>query len=159
MKKGAELLLASDVVFGRGRLPIEPIQRFDDSIADILGRVWGTSSRPHAIVIDPINPPGEGKASVTGLAYGVDRGDRVGHYLRDDLLFDLNGTGTTPSPKYRLHVSTTQGTVTPTIETQESLATSAVTAINATYQLLPYAGGTMHWPRRSGESRRTGKGV
>jgi len=101
----------------------------------------GISEDMRAIVVDPINPPGEGKTSPTGIAYGVDRVDRVGHYLRDDLIFDLNGTGATSTPKYRLHVSTTQGTVTPTIETQESLATAAITQITASYQLIPYAGG------------------
>jgi LPS-assembly lipoprotein len=101
----------------------------------------GISEQMRAIQIDPINPPSEGKTTPTGLAYGVDRVDRVGHYLRDDLLFDFNGTGATPSPKYRLHVSTTESTVTPTIESQESLATAAITQITASYQLTPYAGG------------------
>ena len=30
--------------------------------------------------------------------------DRIGHYLADDLTSDLNGTGQTPPPKYRLTV-------------------------------------------------------
>jgi LPS-assembly lipoprotein len=101
----------------------------------------GLSEQMRAIQIDPINPPGEGKTTPTGLAYGLDRVDRVGHYLRDDLIFDFNGTGATPSPKYRLHVTTNQGIVTPTVESQEGLATSTITAVNANYQLFPYDGG------------------
>ena len=31
-------------------------------------------------------------------------GDRIGHYLGDDLIANLNGTGSTPTPKYRLTV-------------------------------------------------------
>jgi LPS-assembly lipoprotein len=101
----------------------------------------GISEEMRAIQVDPINPPGEGKATPTGLAYGVDRVDRIGHYLRDDLIFDLNGTGVTPPPKYQLRVKTNQGIVTPTIETQEGFATSTITAVNANYQLIPYGGG------------------
>jgi LPS-assembly lipoprotein len=102
----------------------------------------GLSDDMRAIVVAPINPPGEGgKTSPTGIAYGVDRVDRVGHYLRDDLIFALNGTGETPPPKYRLVVSTTQFTATPTIESQEGLATAAIVQITATYRLQQYDGG------------------
>src|SRR5271170_7623814 len=41
--------------------------------------------------------------------------DRIGHYLADDLTTDLNGTGQTPPPKYRLTVKVDTGTVTPTV--------------------------------------------
>jgi LPS-assembly lipoprotein len=101
----------------------------------------GLSDDMRAIVVAPINPPGEWKPSPTGIASGVDRVDRVGHYLRDDLIFALNGTGAAPPPKYRLVVSTTQFTATPTIESQEGLATAATMQITATYRLQRYDGG------------------
>ena len=102
----------------------------------------GLSEDMRAISVDPINPPSEGgKASETGIAYGVDRTDRIGHYLRDDLIFDFNGTGSTPPPKYRLKVSANEALSTPTIESQESLATATQTQIFATYTLFPYSGG------------------
>ena len=40
--------------------------------------------------------------------------DRLGHYLADNLITDLNGTGQTPPPKYRLTVKVSPGTPTPT---------------------------------------------
>ena len=36
--------------------------------------------------------------------------DRIGHYLADDLTTELNGTGQTPTPKYRLTVTVSTGT-------------------------------------------------
>ena len=33
--------------------------------------------------------------------------DRIGHYLGDDLITNLNGTGSTPAAKYRLTVTMT----------------------------------------------------
>jgi LPS-assembly lipoprotein len=103
----------------------------------------GVSEEMRAIEIDQVNyPRNKGKVNETGIAAGEDSVDRVGHYLREDLIFDFNGTGTAPPPKYRLRVSTTKGLVTPTIETQESLATSSITQVTATYQLLPSSGGS-----------------
>ena len=42
-------------------------------------------------------------------------GDRIGHYLGDDLIANLNGTGSTPTPKYRLTVKVVQSSSTPTV--------------------------------------------
>jgi LPS-assembly lipoprotein len=56
--------------------------------------------------------------------------DRIGHYLGDDLISSLNGTGSTPTPKYRLAVTLTQKTQTPTVESQINAA-SAATVIGA----------------------------
>ena len=39
--------------------------------------------------------------------------DRIGHYLADNLTTDLNGTGQTPPPKYRLTVTVTTASSTP----------------------------------------------
>ena len=47
--------------------------------------------------------------------------DRIGHYLADNLTTDLNGTGQTPPPKYRLTVTVTTASATPTVS---SLTTS-----------------------------------
>ncbi len=37
--------------------------------------------------------------------------DRIGHYLGDNLITDLNGTGQTPAPKYKLTVTVTTAIV------------------------------------------------
>jgi LPS-assembly lipoprotein len=51
--------------------------------------------------------------------------DRIGHYLGDDLISSLNGTGSTPTPKYRLTVTVTQSTKTPTVDSQTNTANAA----------------------------------
>jgi LPS-assembly lipoprotein len=86
----------------------------------------GISEEMRAIEID-VSQPGIAKVSATGIAGGTDATSRVTHYLHDDLIFALNGTGSAPAPKYRLAVSTVESTVTPTIESQEGLATASIT--------------------------------
>ena len=62
--------------------------------------------------------------------------DRIGHYLGDDLVFDLNGTGSHVPPKYRLFVNLTEGVQTPLIDTVSGRASSATVVINANYRLV-----------------------
>ena len=62
--------------------------------------------------------------------------DRIGHYLGDDLVFDLNGTGSHPTPKYRLFVTLNEGVQTPLIDTVSGRASSATVVINADYRLV-----------------------
>ena len=51
--------------------------------------------------------------------------DRIGHYLGDNLITDLNGTGQTPTPKYKLTVTVTTASTTPTVSSLTNVATSA----------------------------------
>ncbi len=67
--------------------------------------------------------------------------DRVGHYLADDLVTDLNGTGQSPPPKYRLTVTVTLGTQTPTVNSELNVATSATVTGEANYTLNKVDGG------------------
>src|SRR5277367_5183206 len=61
--------------------------------------------------------------------------DRIGHYLADNLTTDLNGTGQTPTPKYKLIVTVTTGTSTPTVSSLTNIATSATVNGEAKYTL------------------------
>lgn len=61
--------------------------------------------------------------------------DRIGHYLGDDLIFALNGTGSQPTPKYRLFVTLNEGVQTPLIDTVSGRASAATVVINADYRL------------------------
>src|SRR5690348_14798557 len=61
--------------------------------------------------------------------------DRIGHYLVDNLITDLNGTGQTPTPKYRLTVTLSLGTTTPTVSSLTNVATSATLSGDATFTL------------------------
>ncbi len=70
--------------------------------------------------------------------------NRVGHYLADDLSTDLNGTGQTASaPKYRLVVTISLGTQTPTVNSEINVATSATLTGDATYSLIKVDGGAV----------------
>ena len=74
--------------------------------------------------------------------------DRIGHYLGDDLIFDLNGTGSHVTPKYRLFVTLNETVQTPLIDTVSGRASSATVVTNAVYRLvaadtgLPITNGT-----------------
>jgi LPS-assembly lipoprotein len=67
--------------------------------------------------------------------------DRIGHYLADNLTTNLNGTGQTPPPKYRLTVTVTTATGTPTVSSLTNVATSATLTGQATYVLNKVDGG------------------
>lgn len=68
--------------------------------------------------------------------------NRIGHYLAEDLIADLNGTGQTASPpKYRLVVTVTLGTQTPTVNSELNVATSATLTGDANYSLVKVDGG------------------
>jgi LPS-assembly lipoprotein len=67
--------------------------------------------------------------------------DRVGHYLSDDLATDLNGTGQSPPPKYRLTVTVALVTQTPTVNSELNVASSATVTGEANYTLNKVDGG------------------
>jgi LPS-assembly lipoprotein len=68
--------------------------------------------------------------------------DRIGHYLGEDLGAELNGTGETPDPKYRLTVTVSIGVGTPTVTSQLQVANAATATATAVYTLAPAGGGT-----------------
>lgn len=61
--------------------------------------------------------------------------ERLGHYLTDNLISRLNGSGQTPRPKYRLTIKLSTATTTPTIESQIQSADSATVTGTATFAL------------------------
>ena len=67
--------------------------------------------------------------------------DRIGHYLADYLISDLNGTGQSPPPKYRLTVKVSTGSLTPTVNSLINVATSATVLGEAEYTLNKVDGG------------------
>ena len=67
--------------------------------------------------------------------------DRIGHYLGDNLITDLNGTGQTPTPKYKLTVTVTTASTTPTVSSRTNVATSATMTAEAHYTLNKADGG------------------
>lgn len=67
--------------------------------------------------------------------------DRFGHYLGNELIFALNGTGTPGPVKYRLLAAVTSRVQTPIIDTVTSRASAATVWAEATYIVTPAAGG------------------
>jgi LPS-assembly lipoprotein len=67
--------------------------------------------------------------------------NRLGHYLGDDLIFALNGTGSHVPPKYRLTVTVLESSQTPLLDTVTGYPTAASVVVNADYMLLPVQGG------------------
>jgi len=63
--------------------------------------------------------------------------ERIGHYLANDLMFELNGTGSSVPAKYDLHVQVRQQVQSPLIDTVTGQATSATIAVDAIYRLVP----------------------
>ena len=69
--------------------------------------------------------------------------DRIGAYLADDLITNLNGTGETPKARYRLTVRVAQSLQTPTISSQIGVASSVTLIENADITLLEIDNGKL----------------
>ena len=67
--------------------------------------------------------------------------DRIGHYLADNLRTDLSGTGQTPTPKYKLTVTISTVSSTPTVSSLTNVATSATMTGDAKFTLNKADGG------------------
>ena len=67
--------------------------------------------------------------------------ERLGHYVENELIFQLNGTGSSPPPKYRLVVTLHERLATPEINTVTGQAEAGDVNVDAEYKLLPIAGG------------------
>lgn len=67
-------------------------------------------------------------------------GDRIGHYVENELIFDLNGTGSSPTPKYRLVVVLHERSATPAVNTFYGQAEAGDINVDADYRLLKVAG-------------------
>lgn len=61
---------------------------------------------------------------------------RTGHYLRNELIFAFNGTGSTVQPRYRLSVILRERVQTPILDTVTGRATSATVIVDADYRLV-----------------------
>ena len=67
-------------------------------------------------------------------------GDRIGHYVRNELIFAFNGTGVDATPpRYRLDVKLKERVQSPIIDTVTGRATSATVFMDAEYKLTALA--------------------
>ncbi|MBV9221933.1 MAG: hypothetical protein JO163_20940 [Methylobacteriaceae bacterium] len=67
--------------------------------------------------------------------------DRIGHYLGNELIFALNGSGDEVAPRYRLTVTTHEAVQTALIDTLQARATAGTLIVYANYLLVPAGGG------------------
>jgi LPS-assembly lipoprotein len=67
-------------------------------------------------------------------------GSRLGHYLGDDLILALNGTGAQVPAKYHLIVTIAEASQSPLIDTVTGIPTSGTVVTTAHFQLVPIAG-------------------
>ena len=66
--------------------------------------------------------------------------DRIGHYVRNELIFAFNGTGSQTTPaRYRLDVKLKEHVQSPIIDTVTGRATSATVFMDAEYKLTALA--------------------
>ncbi len=63
---------------------------------------------------------------------------RIGHYLRNDLIYGFNGTGSAVAPRYRLSVVLRERVQTPILDTVTGRATSATVIVDADYKLVTW---------------------
>ena len=61
--------------------------------------------------------------------------DRIGHYLGNELMFALNGTGSEIPAAYRLNVVVSERVQTPLVDTYSGRATAGTVVIDANYKL------------------------
>jgi len=65
--------------------------------------------------------------------------DRLGHYVKNELVFAFNGTGSEVAPRYRLKVTMSERVQTPILDTVTGRATSATVIVDAKYKLTTIA--------------------
>ena len=66
--------------------------------------------------------------------------DRIGHYVRNELIFAFNGTGSDTTPaRYRLEVKLKERVQSPIVDTVTGRATSATVFMDAEYKLTALA--------------------
>lgn len=67
--------------------------------------------------------------------------ERLGHYLRDELITDLNGTGSAPQPKYRLTLAPKERVQTALVDVVTRRASNGTVVIDTAFTLEPIGGG------------------
>lgn len=61
--------------------------------------------------------------------------DRIGHFLREDLRFELDGSGMPVSPRYRLSIAVFNRVQTPIVDTVTGRADAATLVAEATFSM------------------------
>ena len=67
--------------------------------------------------------------------------DRIAHYLRNELVFDLDGSGQPPPKRYKLDLIVSESLAAAAVNTQTGQASSAILTGTAVFKLIPIGGG------------------
>lgn len=67
--------------------------------------------------------------------------ERIGHYLRNELAFGLDGSGKAPPKRYKLEMTVTERLSAAVVNTQTGRADAAVLIVEAEYTLKPLGDG------------------
>jgi len=66
--------------------------------------------------------------------------ERIGHYLRSELIFDLDGSGEPPPKRYKLALSVTESASSPIVDTATGRAVASTLNADVTYSLTNFTG-------------------
>jgi LPS-assembly lipoprotein len=111
-----------------------------------LGLVAGIAALGLSGCIEPMYGPLSSNPDLANQLASIEVApipERMGHYVRDELIFDLNGTGATFTPRYRLDVRLGEQVRTPIVDTVTGRATSASIVIKADYKLVSIPEGAL----------------
>ncbi len=118
-----------------GRLPAAPFRQMTVLLAALL-------ALPLAGCLQPLYAPagiGFDSSPLAAELQAIEVDEiplRLGHYVRNELIFGLNGTGSHPPPRYRLMVTLRERVQTPILDTVTGRATSATVIVDAEYRLV-----------------------
>lgn len=80
---------------------------------------------------------GSVKSSLTAIEVGP-IGERIGHYLRNELVFDLDGSGAETRKRFQLDVTATENVGVTVTDYSTGAADSATLVITAKYKLIEH---------------------
>jgi len=112
----------------------------------VLGVIAGLAALGLSGCIEPMYGPLSSNPDLANQLASIEVApipERMGHYVRDELIFDLNGTGAAFSPRYRLDVRLGEQVRTPIVDTVTGRATSASVVIKADYRLVAIPDGAL----------------
>ena len=113
-------------------------RRLNRPFPPAMRRAFGGLRRSAGCSIQPLYGPLSAGGDVAGQlqAIAVDPiPDRLGHYLDNDLIFGLNGTGAPVDAKYRLKVTVSESSQAPLLDTVTGYPTASNVVVSADYQL------------------------
>ncbi|GEO14143.1 LPS assembly lipoprotein LptE [Microvirga aerophila] len=115
-------------------------------IAVVAGLAFGLSA-----CFRPLHGPTASGESLQNVLASIDVPEvkwpdnqaRIGHYLRSELIYALNGSGSDVPKRYDLKLSLAQGLTTPIVDSESGRALSATLTGNLTYTLTTADGKTV----------------